>query len=141
MERYWKQTHDIFLGTNLSLSVKIPHVYWYNLTDSHALEHKAGYYNTSIRDSYSTMAWMLADYGFSMCYCFSFFDLLNDTHKSEYSSSKGFHRGMIAATRSSNLPIKSEVVDTCLDDEPVKQVVTMSQLSFNARMSLNMFDN
>lgn len=48
---------------------------------------------------------------------------------------------VIAAARSSNLPIKAEIVNPCLDDESVKHVVTMSQLSFNARMSLNMFDD
>ncbi|BFG25562.1 hypothetical protein CerSpe_118360 [Prunus speciosa] len=54
-------------------------------------------------------------------------------------------------TRTPNIPFEAEVVDTCLDDDFIKQVVKMSKVycswlerpnfSFNVRLDLDMFDD
>eukprot|EP00252_Welwitschia_mirabilis_P005605 TRINITY_DN16081_c0_g1_i1.p1 TRINITY_DN16081_c0_g1~~TRINITY_DN16081_c0_g1_i1.p1 ORF type:complete len:628 (+),score=55.99 TRINITY_DN16081_c0_g1_i1:62-1945(+) len=83
-ERICAAAQSIFRQTGVQLSAKIATIHWHYLTESHAAELTAGYYNTSLHNGYILIARMFGRHAITLsCSCFE----MRDANQKQFSPS------------------------------------------------------
>lgn len=127
-ERLCMAAETIFYGTGVRLYGKIAVIHWHYATASHPLELTAGYYNTSIRDGYLSIARMFGRHGVTLCCtCFDLCDA-EEKRTNTNSSPEGLLKQLMYAAFCANIPVSGENSQPYLDDASSRQILKTSKL-------------
>lgn len=109
------------------LIVKIPAVYWWYRTASHAAELTAGYYNPTNHDGYSPIFEVLRKHSVTMKFAYSALQVSSQENDDTWSDPEGLGWQVINAAWDRGLNVAGENAIPCYDREGYMRIVEIAK--------------
>ncbi|GMH22825.1 hypothetical protein Nepgr_024668 [Nepenthes gracilis] len=107
--------------------VKIPAIYWWYKTASHAAELTAGYYNPTNRDGYTPVFEVLKKHSVTMKFVCSGFHVHCQEYDETLADLKGLSWQVLNAAWDQGLTVGGQNVDACYDREEHTRLIEISK--------------
>ncbi|XP_010529274.2 PREDICTED: LOW QUALITY PROTEIN: beta-amylase 8 [Tarenaya hassleriana] len=107
--------------------VKVPAIYWWYKTASHAAELTAGYYNPTNRDGYSPVFEALKKHSVTVKFVCSGLQMLTTEHDKALADPEGLSWQVLNAAWDGGMSIAGENAVSCFDREGCMRIVEMAK--------------